>query len=109
MTNCVPWENPKYHIALICYEKPEDFCHRHIVAAWFELYLGVRVPEVKVNGLYIEEIDKPEEIKTVLEEVIKSNLNMKGFNSDQTLYLFENADVCEELYNEQKTKKKSNL
>ena len=22
-------------IALICYEKPEDFCHRHIVAEWF--------------------------------------------------------------------------
>ena len=21
-------------IALICYEKPEDFCHRHIVAKW---------------------------------------------------------------------------
>ena len=22
-------------IALICYEKPEDFCHRHLVAKWF--------------------------------------------------------------------------
>lgn len=21
-------------IALICYEKPEDFCHRHLVAEW---------------------------------------------------------------------------
>ena len=21
-------------IALICYEKPSDFCHRHLVAAW---------------------------------------------------------------------------
>lgn len=21
-------------IALVCYEKPEDFCHRHILAAW---------------------------------------------------------------------------
>lgn len=21
-------------IALVCYEKPEDFCHRHIVAKW---------------------------------------------------------------------------
>lgn len=21
-------------IALICYEKPEDFCHRHLVAKW---------------------------------------------------------------------------
>lgn len=23
-------------IALICYEKPGDFCHRHIVAEWLE-------------------------------------------------------------------------
>ena len=22
------------HIALVCYEKPTDFCHRHLVAAW---------------------------------------------------------------------------
>ena len=22
-------------IALICYEKPTDFCHRHLVADWF--------------------------------------------------------------------------
>ena len=21
-------------IALICYEKPSDFCHRHLVAEW---------------------------------------------------------------------------
>ena len=24
-----------YEIALICYEKPSDFCHRHLVADWF--------------------------------------------------------------------------
>ena len=23
-------------IALICYEKPEDFCHRHLVAEWLQ-------------------------------------------------------------------------
>lgn len=22
------------HIALVCYEKPSDFCHRHLVAQW---------------------------------------------------------------------------
>jgi hypothetical protein len=22
-------------MALVCYEKPEDFCHRHLVADWF--------------------------------------------------------------------------
>lgn len=24
----------KLNIALICYEKPDDFCHRHLVADW---------------------------------------------------------------------------
>lgn len=35
MTNCPPWANPHVHIALICYEKPTDFCHRHLVSDWF--------------------------------------------------------------------------
>ena len=26
--------NPDYHIALICYEKPDAFCHRHLLAEW---------------------------------------------------------------------------
>ena len=32
------------NIALICYEKPSDFCHRHLVAKWF-----------KENGIDCEE------------------------------------------------------
>lgn len=28
------WNNPDVHIVLICYEKPSDFCHRHLVAKW---------------------------------------------------------------------------
>lgn len=28
------WENPNYHIALLCYEKSTDFCHRHPWADW---------------------------------------------------------------------------
>ena len=31
---------------LLCYEGGNEFCHRHIVASWFELFLGVNVPEV---------------------------------------------------------------
>jgi uncharacterized protein YeaO (DUF488 family) len=26
---------PNVHVALICYEKSEDFCHRQLVAEWF--------------------------------------------------------------------------
>lgn len=29
------WKNPDFHVALICYEKSSDFCHRHLVAEWF--------------------------------------------------------------------------
>ena len=28
------YESKDWHIALICYEKPSDFCHRHLVAKW---------------------------------------------------------------------------
>ena len=31
-------------IALVCYEKPEDFCHRHLVANWFREY-GIQIKE----------------------------------------------------------------
>lgn len=27
--------NGSEDIVLLCYEKPEDFCHRHLVANWF--------------------------------------------------------------------------
>jgi hypothetical protein len=27
-------QNKDWHIALICYEKPDDFCHRHLFADW---------------------------------------------------------------------------
>lgn len=30
---------------LLCYEKPGAFCHRRIVAAWFEEQLGIKVEE----------------------------------------------------------------
>ena len=32
-------------VTLICYEKPGEFCHRRIVADWFETHLSVKVPE----------------------------------------------------------------
>lgn len=31
---CPVWRSPDWHIALVCYEKPSDFCHRHFVADW---------------------------------------------------------------------------
>jgi len=31
---------------LLCYEKPEKFCHRHIVANWLMKHTGIMVEEV---------------------------------------------------------------
>lgn len=37
------WEHIPFDIYLVCYEKPEDFCHRHLVANWFgEYYIKVK-------------------------------------------------------------------
>lgn len=36
--------DPNYHVALVCYEKSCDFCHRHLVSAWLNNY-GVECKE----------------------------------------------------------------
>lgn len=61
---------------LLCYEDSNEFCHRHIVAAWFEIHLGVKVNDVKVNDLEIEVMKIPTYIKDMLEDIIKEkNIN----------------------------------
>lgn len=34
-------------VVLICYEKPGDFCHRHLVADWLSKNLNIEVLEYK--------------------------------------------------------------
>ena len=80
---------------LLCYEPNTEFCHGHIVAAWFEILLGVKVPEVKANDYQIEEIDRPEYIKQYLEDAMRLNRNMRGFKSLRALYLFEKGESLE--------------
>lgn len=80
---------------LLCYEDKDKFCHRHIVSAWLELFLNVNIKEVKVECMHIEEQEKPEYIKEVLESVIKENTNMRGFNSLRALYLFLESEKFE--------------
>lgn len=80
---------------LLCYESNNEFCHRHIVAAWFELFLGEEVREVRLSNFQIEQRERPSYIKEYLEEVIKTSKNMKGFNSIRALYLFEKSEELE--------------
>lgn len=43
ITNCPPWSNDKIHIALVCYEKPGEFCHRNLVAKWINSYFNMEI------------------------------------------------------------------
>lgn len=85
---------------LLCYESNDKFCHRHIVAAWFEILLGVKVPEQKAKEDEVEEVERPAYIKQYLEDVMRCNRNMKGFNSLRALYLFEKKAKLKALENE---------
>ena len=42
-------------VALLCYEKPEDFCHRHIVADWLRENTGIEVTEFEVKQIVKKE------------------------------------------------------
>ena len=81
---------------LLCYENNMEFCHRHIVAAWFELFLDIIVPEIKTNGNKISRVERPEYIKEYLYNIIKENNKMYGFKSLRAVYLFEKSEVLEE-------------
>ena len=85
---------------LLCYEPSGEFCHRHIVAAWFEILLGVNVPELKANGYQVETSGRPEYIKEYLEDAMRLNRKMRGFTSLRALYLFEKGEDLEAKANE---------
>jgi uncharacterized protein (DUF488 family) len=33
-------------VVLLCYEKPGEFCHRHMVADWLQKQLGIEIKEL---------------------------------------------------------------
>ncbi len=67
---------------LLCYEKNIEFCHRHIVSAWFELLLGKPVPEIIVTRRGIKYVSRPKYIKEYLySEIFKLHPMLpKGYN-----------------------------
>lgn len=73
-----------------------DFCDRHIIAEWFEILLGIKVPEVRVKYYKLLEVDRPQYIKEYLEDAMRLNRNMRGFKSLRALYLFEKSEKLEE-------------
>ena len=60
-------ENP----ILLCYEKGQDFCHRHILAEYIELRYGIVVRDIKIDkDLNVEENERPSYIKEYLKEIM---------------------------------------
>lgn len=92
---------------LLCYEDASEFCHRHIVAAWFHLLLDKDVPEVKIENGRIVKVARPEYIEEELENIMRESLNMRGFTSLRALYLFNKGNEydqkADKLYQEGKT------
>lgn len=92
------------HSILVCYESPDKFCHREIVAAWFELFLiGVRVPEVKTDKLSLVEVEKNKYypmIKDYLEEAIRETIDMKGFASLKAYNLYNQSEKLKTIAEE---------
>jgi uncharacterized protein YeaO (DUF488 family) len=43
-------KSSKHNLALLCYEKPGDPCHRRIVAEWLESGNSILVPEYTVEN-----------------------------------------------------------
>lgn len=80
---------------LLCYEENTEFCHRHIVAAWLEILLDIKVPEKKAHDYDVETIERPDYIREYLEDVMRKHCNMRGFNSLRALYLFEKGEQLE--------------
>ena len=33
-------------VVLLCWENPDEFCHRHLVAEWLEWELGIEIKEL---------------------------------------------------------------
>lgn len=41
------WEELGEDAVLLCWEKTDSFCHRHLVAEWLEENLGVKIEELQ--------------------------------------------------------------
>lgn len=80
---------------LLCYEESKDFCHRHLVAFWLELFLDINTYEVKEINNKLEIKERPEYLRKILEKIIKEDYNMHGFNCIRAAYLFEAAEILE--------------
>lgn len=92
------------YTTLLCYEEPEEFCHRHVVAAWLNLLLGNSIHPVTEIALEDGKITKIDDCSSryeeILEDVIRRNERMCGFTSVRARYLFDKGEQLEALADE---------
>ncbi len=56
---------------LLCYEKGNQFCHRHVLAEYIKLRYGICVKDIKIDYKgHIEENERPNYIRQILVDVI---------------------------------------
>lgn len=73
---------------LLCYEKNNEFCHRHIVAAWLELSLNIPIPEVKIINSQITIVSRPSYIKNILKNIIQKDQKItSGYQMKQDVII----------------------
>lgn len=60
---------------LLCYEKGQAFCHRHILAEYIELMYGIKVRDIGVDeNLEVTENKRPEYIRRIIKEVMLKDM-----------------------------------
>ena len=60
---------------LLCFEKGQDFCHRHVLAEYINLKYGIDVPDIKVDEeINIEVNSKPAYIRSMLKDIILKSM-----------------------------------
>ena len=62
--------NELQYSVLLCYEPNTEFCHRHIVAAWFEILLDVDIPERKIENNIEEEKNLDDNSNLSFEDIL---------------------------------------
>ena len=60
---------------LLCYERGQDFCHRHVLAEYIEMKYKIKVRDIKIDeNLNIEQNKRPEYIRKILKNVIEKDM-----------------------------------
>jgi len=81
-------------VVLCCYETPEKFCHRHIVAQW----LGDDVFEYKTTTESQHSVDKNDGISLIYERALAGTLNMTCKNPERMCVACKDRVGCAGIF-----------